>query len=203
VPWPNWATVDLRSYSIDAGAPFAVGFVISRYDSPAVMVTKYPGQNPYHSFTYMHHPSSGGPPNWYYLGVYGSDSIWIYLIRAYVSYIPVGVKEVVELLPSSFDLKQNYPNPFSARGGSAYGGNPSTVISYQLPVSSDVTLRVYDVLGREVATLVNGRQGAGTHSVAFDASNLPSGVYLYRLSASGGPGVAEDFTQVRKMVVIR
>jgi len=83
-------------------------------------------------------------------------------------------------------LLQNYPNPF----------NPLTTISYQLPVSSDVTLKVYDILGREVATLVNGHQNAGTHSVTFDASNLPSGVYLCRM-------VAGNFSEVRKMVVIR
>lgn len=73
--------------------------------------------------------------------------------------------------PVSVKLHQNYPNPF----------NPSTVISYQLTVSSDVTLKVYDMLGREVATLINTRQTAGEHSVSFYASNLSSGVYLYQL----------------------
>ena len=75
--------------------------------------------------------------------------------------------------PENFRLYQNYPNPF----------NPSTAISYQLPVNSFVVLRVFDILGREVATLLNEQQRAGNHSVQFNAATLPSGVYFYRLEA--------------------
>jgi hypothetical protein len=79
------------------------------------------------------------------------------------------------LLPVEFSISQNYPNPF----------NPSTMINYQLPVSKHVTLKVYDILGREVETLVNGFKSAGSYEVEFDGSRLSSGVYFYRLTAPG------------------
>lgn len=74
---------------------------------------------------------------------------------------------------TSFDLGQNYPNPF----------NPVTTIKYTLPESNNVTLKVFDVLGREVATLVNNVQEQGTHSVTFDATDFSSGMYIYKLTA--------------------
>jgi len=97
----------------------------------------------------------------------------------------------VELLrgdgtPSHFALEQNYPNPF----------NPNTTILYELPKVSQVTLSVYDLLGREVAVLVNEMKLPGNYEVRFDASGLVSGVYLYRLNAG-------SFVQTRKMVVVK
>jgi len=88
--------------------------------------------------------------------------------------------------PKSFSLSQNYPNPF----------NPSTIIGYQLPTKALVTLKVYDVLGREVETLVNAGQTAGIHSVTFDASGLSSGVYFYRVQAG-------TFTETKKLMVLK
>ncbi|RPI73750.1 MAG: T9SS C-terminal target domain-containing protein [Ignavibacteriales bacterium] len=87
---------------------------------------------------------------------------------------------------NTFTLEQNYPNPF----------NPSTVISYQLPVSGFVSLKVYDVLGNEVATLVNGEQNSGSHSINFNAAQLSSGVYIYRLNAG-------KFSETKSMILIR
>lgn len=88
--------------------------------------------------------------------------------------------------PERFVLEQNYPNPF----------NPTTVIDYRLSVASDVKLAVYDLLGREVAVLVNGVQPPGSHTVRFDASSLSTGVYMYRLSAG-------TMTATMKMLLLK
>ena len=81
---------------------------------------------------------------------------------------------------------QNYPNPF----------NPRTIISYQLPVSGNVVLKVYDVLGNEITTLVNEEKPVGYYETNWNASNLPSGVYFYQLKAG-------DFVQTRKMILLK
>jgi len=98
--------------------------------------------------------------------------------------------------PLSYSLEQNYPNPF----------NPKTVIGYQLPVSGNVSLKVFDILGNEVATLVNGQVDAGKHKVDFDASGLNSGVYFYKLLVSAlqsKDGKAGEFVETRKMILLK
>ncbi|MBK9097155.1 MAG: T9SS type A sorting domain-containing protein [bacterium] len=92
----------------------------------------------------------------------------------------------VEGLLNDFSLSQNFPNPF----------NPSTVIGYQLPVSSNVTIKVYDPLGREVTTLVNEEKSAGSYEVSFNASHLSSGLYFYRLQVG-------SFVETKKMILLR
>ncbi len=118
-----------------------------------------------------------------------------------VSGITVSVKDR-RGLPSAYRLDLNYPNPF----------NPTTTIGYQLPIQSHVTLKVFDVLGREVVTLVNGMEEPGSKSVTFDASRLSSGVYFYRLqagnpSASSGQvpsaGSGHGFTDIKKMLLLK
>ncbi|MCX6640851.1 MAG: S8 family serine peptidase [bacterium] len=89
-------------------------------------------------------------------------------------------------IPNEYALGQNYPNPF----------NPLTSISFNLPQAGLVKLTVFDVMGRQVATLVNGMREAGAHSVTFDATNLASGVYLYKLEAG-------DYSAVQKMVLMK
>ncbi|MGA8265599.1 MAG: T9SS type A sorting domain-containing protein, partial [Ignavibacteriaceae bacterium] len=88
--------------------------------------------------------------------------------------------------PLSFRLYQNYPNPF----------NPSTTIKYSLPKEGVVTLKVYNVLGKEVKTLVNEFENAGAYNVSFNASDLPSGIYFYRF-------ISGNFTQVKKLVLLK
>ena len=89
-------------------------------------------------------------------------------------------------MPTEYRLKQNYPNPF----------NPATTIAYDVANPSDVRLVVHDLLGREVAVLVDKRQAPGRYEVTFDASGLASGVYLYTLRAS-------DFTQTKRLVLLK
>jgi len=89
-------------------------------------------------------------------------------------------------IPNKFELFQNYPNPF----------NPSTQISYQLPENSFVNLVVYNIIGQKVAELVNQEKTSGKYSVKFDASNLPSGVYIYKLQAG-------EFSSVKKMLLTK
>jgi hypothetical protein len=105
--------------------------------------------------------------------------------RLSITYPPVSVEEQITL-PTKFVLSQNYPNPF----------NPNTKISWQSPVSSWQTLKVFDLLGNEVATLVNEEKPAGVYELNWNVPQLSSGVYFYRLQA-------EDFIQTRKMILLK
>jgi hypothetical protein len=96
--------------------------------------------------------------------------------------------------PLTFSLIQNYPNPF----------NPSTTISYQIPMRAHVSLIIYEMLGREVVTLVDGVQEQGYRSVQFDAGNLSSGIYFCRLKAVDlSPEPGRSFVQTRKLLILR
>ncbi|MBU1113936.1 MAG: T9SS type A sorting domain-containing protein, partial [Bacteroidetes bacterium] len=89
-------------------------------------------------------------------------------------------------LPTEYKLSQNYPNPF----------NPSTTISFALPKTGFVTLKVYNAIGEEVAELVNREMNAGIQSINFDATNFSSGIYFYRISAG-------NFIETKKMVLMK
>jgi hypothetical protein len=108
------------------------------------------------------------------------------LVTAWNNGTPVlSVKELGGI-PAEFELMQNYPNPF----------NPTTVINFTLPKSGNVSLKVYNVLGQEVATLVNGFMTAQKYEVSFDASKLASGVYVYTLQS-------DNFSQSKKMILMK
>ncbi len=101
--------------------------------------------------------------------------------------VPVSaLEDMPRYIPNTFFVLQNFPNPF----------NPSTTIRFGLPTVSDVTVKVFNVQGQEIATLFEGRKGAGVHNVEFDASNLSSGVYLYRIQAG-------ENVEVKRMLLIK
>ena len=104
----------------------------------------------------------------------------------FIPVTPIGVDEDYEQMPSSFTLWQNYPNPF----------NPSTTIKYNIPESGFTTIRVYNLLGSEVATLVNEVKPQGTYEVNFSSDELPSGVYLYSMEVN-------NFRETKKMILIK
>ncbi len=125
----------------------------------------------------------------YRLDTAASKANYNYIIDNWmISELPTGMRdqETSAIAPGSFSLNQNYPNPF----------NPSTRISYSIQKAGLVTLKVYDILGREVATLFNGFQQPNSYSVSFNASGLASGIYFYKLKAG-------DFVQTRKMMLLK
>lgn len=134
------------------------------------------------------------PRSYSFTDISASNGIYTYRLKqidfdgtvAYSDEINVEVNA-----PVSFALNQNYPNPF----------NPTTKISFSLAVDSRVSVKIFDVLGQEVVTLVNRELNQGSHKVDFNATNLNSGVYFYRIEASGKNG--ENFVDVKKMMLIK
>ena len=97
----------------------------------------------------------------------------------------VGIKQIETVVPK-YELKQNYPNPF----------NPTTIINFNIPQKSLVTLKLYDISGREIGTLVNSELNSGGYSVDFNGEKYASGIYIYKLQA-------DNFTDVKKMTLIK
>ncbi len=98
----------------------------------------------------------------------------------------VAVEQSSLTVPGEFQLQQNYPNPF----------NPTTTIEFALPKQSNVTLKLFDILGREVATLVDDELESGVHKINFDAQDLASGIYFYRIHAEG-------FLKTKKLMLLK
>jgi len=134
------------------------------------------------TYTYVDEPASGG--TWYYrLKQIDLDGSFRYTDISKVV-VPGGSDGDVK--PTAFALAQNYPNPF----------NPTTTIHFELPRTSIVSLKVFNILGQEVATLVTGEKSAGIYDVQYNASNLSSGMYVYRLQAG-------DFVAMKTLLLIK
>ena len=107
-------------------------------------------------------------------------------IAALADSVITSINDSGRRLPTNITLYQNYPNPF----------NPTTNIRYQLATNNNVSLKIYDITGKEIITLINQHQTAGYHSVVFDASGLASGIYFYQLKAG-------SFIQQKKLLLLR
>jgi len=185
VPWPNWASVDLRSLNITTEFPFAVAFALPVLNNPNVMVTETEGTDFAYSLSYSTKDS-----RWLFYTT-GNSSTYQFLIRAYVSIISGTEKKVIELTPTSYALTQNYPNPF----------NPVTKIKYSIPENGNVSLVIYDLTGRKVVELVNDFQNAGNYEADWDGRNefgqsVTSGMYFYSITMG-------NFTQTKKMLLLK
>ena len=207
---PNvyWISISKSGYSVDNIQPLAPRNLAIAVHSDTVVLHWNPNSEPdlgryavYRSPDSITNVSSLQPY------AYSTDTIFVdtthvqnlhYLVRAedihnnlspssnQVQFGITGVSENGNGIPTSFALEQNYPNPF----------NPTTVITYALPEQSFVRLTVYNVLGQEVATLVNELQNVGNKSVEFNGNNFPSGIYFYKVTA-------RTFSQVKKMILLK
>ncbi|MEN8193775.1 MAG: T9SS type A sorting domain-containing protein, partial [Bacteroidota bacterium] len=108
------------------------------------------------------------------------------ILHANVSLLKTSVEYNNEIIVKEYSLSQNYPNPF----------NPSTVINFSLPENGLVTLKIYNILGEEVAEVINNVKAAGNYKVSFNASNLASGMYIYQIQAG-------KFSAAKKMMLIK
>jgi hypothetical protein len=169
----GFAITDVKgNYSIDGLAPGAYSLFVDRlgYDAGPRM-NPAPNDMPAHVGT-VSYDASGNPVN--------------ANVPLSISSVTTLVGSTSSLQPTQYTLEQNYPNPF----------NPSTTIRYTLPVSGRIAVRVYNLLGQAVATLVDGTQKAGTYEVSFNASALSSGVYFYRIESG-------SFEAVKKMMLLK
>jgi hypothetical protein len=126
--------------------------------------------------------------------VFGSDSVRLSLIDEFgtefahytVANSMTDINSGSDILPSKYELSQNFPNPF----------NPETSIEYLIPEASIVSIKIYDVLGRELKTLVNGYKQKGRYKITFNSAGLPSGVYFYRMETN-------SFSDIKKMIILK
>lgn len=172
----NWeVTSGVTTYWLDVSTSSDFAILVSEYDNkPVGKVGSY-------------EVTSLNPNTIYYYRVSSSNSFGTSPYSGTITVAPVvGIQDASSTLPTKYDLLQNYPNPF----------NPSTIIKYQLPESGFVTLKVYSITGSEICTLVSETKSAGTHEVRFNASNLTSGTYIYKIQSG-------NFSQTKKMLLVK
>ncbi len=172
--YTDWNTDVYMARSTDGGETFT-NFVVSStpfYPSSQTFFGDYNGITAHNGKV---------RPIWTRLNGPSALSVWTAIVD-----FPVGVENITENIPDKYSLSQNYPNPF----------NPVTSIKYQIPESGFTTLKVYDILGNEVASLVNEKREAGSYEVNFSGDGLSSGVYYYKLSSG-------SFSDTKKMMLVK
>jgi phosphodiesterase/alkaline phosphatase D-like protein len=172
----NWeVTSGVTTYWLDVSTSSDFSLLVNGYDNkPVGKVGSY-------------EVTSLNPNTIYYYRVSSSNSFGTSPYSETITVTPVvGIQDASSTLPTKYDLLQNYPNPF----------NPSTIIKYQLPESGFVTIKVYNITGSEICTLVSETKSAGTHEVRFNASNLTSGTYIYKIQSG-------KFSQTKKMLLLK
>ncbi len=154
---------------------FKVDGPVGSWHKKSYDLSSYAGRNIYFAVNY--YIKNGGP-----LGG-SSDNAWL-------DHFKLTGKGFGGVAPLSFELQQNFPNPF----------NPLTEIGFSLPSNSNVNIKIYDTSGKEILTLVNGFYERGKYSVSLDGNNLSSGIYFYKMTATNGAG---SFTDTRKLELIK
>ncbi len=165
---------------------YGIGF--DNYSGGDILLTTNAGQTwalqKSGTFNYFSSISKSGN-NWVVIGDYGT------ILKS--DYTIVSVKNENQV-PAHFNLSQNYPNPF----------NPTTTIAYDLPKRCSVVLKIYNIIGEEVATLINREQNAGKYTINWNAAGLASGVYIYRLQANDSESYSgSDFTDTKKLILLK
>jgi hypothetical protein len=141
------------------------------------------------------HGNSNSPKNYTFVDNTNIKGVIQYRLKQIDTDGKFKYSEIIEIdnnIPKDFALYQNYPNPF----------NPSTIISYSIPEESFVSIKVYDLLGKEVATLVDERQTAGNYQKSFNADGLSNGVYFYRIQTNSVNN-SVDFIETKKMSILK
>jgi len=171
----------VTSLSFDNPVDSEIDYIdVKAYNSDSVLVYQYTSTSPEHVAIAFTEPVA-------YI-VFDDSSNTAYVIdNILTNSVPVSIEKQPAVQATSIQLFANYPNPF----------NPQTTIRFALAKSSDVMLKVFDMAGREVRVLIDGIMPAGEHEAKFDAADLPSGVYLYRLTSGAG------LSQSRKMLLIK
>ncbi|MBN2601728.1 MAG: T9SS type A sorting domain-containing protein, partial [Candidatus Marinimicrobia bacterium] len=186
--YPDFSFLDWHTYRIAVYGDSAAVFVDEELEPVITGVTSSTTSDHYFKFGDRGSGTVGGLLDWLILDISGAYAPGggVPIPEGLFVDEPEAIDDDLAVLPKKFSLSQNYPNPF----------NPTTVIQYEVPRPSEVIIKLYDILGREVMTMVNKEQAAGRYSLTLDANRLASGIYFYTMQA-------DNFMQTKKMILLK